>query len=136
MRVNTPTVNAFPGGRDKYRCFRLSPQARFARSAGEVAILPQAVGSDWRFTAGRQRDRFSGHPGVAYSAKSPRRASEDEVSAVLKCTCWRKRCNWADIIRLMFTVAAIRTAYPPRYEHYFAPKYTAKYSSCWRCKSA
>ncbi len=28
----------------------------------------------------------------------------------LKCR-WRKRCNWVDIIRLMFTVAAIRTAY-------------------------
>ncbi len=70
-------------GRGQYRCFAYRRSA--SRSAGGSRHPAASRGSDWRFTAGRQRDRFSGHPGGRhYSAKSPWRASEDEVSAVFE----------------------------------------------------
>ncbi len=96
-------------GRGQYRCFAYRRSA--SRSAGGSRHPAASRGSDWRFTAGRQRDRFSGHPGGRhYSAKSPGAPVKTKCLRCLKCR-WRKRCNWVDIIRLMFTVAAIRTAY-------------------------
>ncbi len=62
---------AFPGGAvDSTDASLIAAALREAQE--EVAIPPQAVEVIGVFTAGRQRDRFSGHPGGRhYSAKPP-----------------------------------------------------------------
>ncbi len=76
---------AFPGGAvvPKHRCFayRRSASRHLGRKSRHPAI---SRGSDWRFTAGEQRDRFQVTPvDRHYSRQISWRASEeDEVSAV------------------------------------------------------
>ncbi len=87
-------------GRGQYRCLNIIRSA--SRLAGEIAIRREARGGDWRFTAGERRGFGTTPIWSALFAKSPGAPSQTEVSAVcLKCR-WRKRCNWVDIIRLMF----------------------------------
>ncbi len=108
----------------QYRCFA-ECRRRFAKRSGEVAIPPRR-GSDWRFTAGRQRDRgFRGHPGGRhYSAKSPRRASEDEV---LRCLPLASVAT-ADIIRFdVYRRGNSHRVWLSRYEYYFAPGHDRKH---------
>ncbi len=85
--------------------------AAASRSAGGSRHPAASRGSDWRLPPVDSVTGFQVTPVVGIIPPNLLGAPvKTKCLRCLKCR-WRKRCNWADITRLMFTVAAIRTAY-------------------------
>lgn len=101
---------AFPGGAvDSTDASLIAAALREAQE--EVAIPPQAVEVIGVLPPVDSVTGFQVTPVVGIIPPNlPGAPVKTKYLRYLKCR-WRKRCNWVDIIRLMFTVAAIRTAY-------------------------
>lgn len=101
---------AFPGGAvDSTDASLIAAALREAQE--EVAIPPQAVEVIGVLPPVDSVTGFQVTPVVGIIPPNlPGAPVKTKCLRCLKCR-WRKRCNWVDIIRLMFTVAAIRTAY-------------------------
>lgn len=101
---------AFPGGAvDSTDASLIAAALREAQE--EVAIPPQAVEVIGVLPPVDSVTGFQVTPVVGIIPPNlPGAPVKMKCLRCLKCR-WRKRCNWVDITRLMFTVAAIRTAY-------------------------